>query len=107
MNHFVRIKGKSAETLASSRPAERPPDHPRFEQPPAPRSAKLRLEVDASTLLRLLGNGDLCAAGLRCLDRDSHSILRRLCLQACMNTSCRLRAMCEAAPDAECPSAEE
>lgn len=49
----------------------------------------LRVEIDADTLLRLMRSGELCAAELRCLDRDSHATLRRLCLQACMHPFCQ------------------
>ena len=64
----------------------------------------LRVEIDADTLLRLMRSGALCAAELRCLDRDSHAIVRGLCLQACLQPVCQrehrvpARRACESAP---------
>ena len=40
----------------------------------------LRLEIPADTLLRLLANGQLCAADVRCLDFNSKKCLWRLLL---------------------------
>lgn len=45
---------------------------------------RLRVEIDAATLLRLLQRQLLCAAELRCLDCESKHCLWRLCLTACL-----------------------
>ncbi|WP_455384522.1 hypothetical protein [Acidihalobacter prosperus] len=108
MNHFQHSKGESAEPSSDDRPVQRLPDRSHTEAPThAPWPAKLRLEVDARTLLRLLRSDALCAAELRCLDRHSHAVLRRLCLQACMHARCRLSATCEAAARADDDSPTE
>lgn len=44
----------------------------------------LRVEVSQTTLTRLLAEGHLGAAELRCLDRRSGLLLRRLCLKSCV-----------------------
>lgn len=44
----------------------------------------LRVEVSEATLTRLLAEGHLGAAELRCLDRRSGLRLRRLCLKSCV-----------------------
>lgn len=49
------------------------------------RPARLRVEIDAETLLRLLQRQLLCAAELRCLDCESKHCLWRLCLSACLD----------------------
>jgi hypothetical protein len=46
----------------------------------------LRLEFSAETLLRLLANGQLSAADLRCLDCESKHCLWRLLLMSCAKT---------------------
>jgi hypothetical protein len=43
----------------------------------------LRLEISAETLLRLLANGQLCAADFRCLDCESKQCIWRLLLMSC------------------------
>ena len=44
----------------------------------------LRIEMSEATLTRLLAEGHLGAADLRCLDRVSGQRLRRLCLKSCV-----------------------
>ena len=44
---------------------------------------RLQVSIPASTAKRLIENGHLCAADLRCLDLDSKRQLQRLCLEAC------------------------
>ena len=44
----------------------------------------VRLEISAVILTRLLAQGHLRAADLRCLDCDSMHCLRRSCLQSCV-----------------------
>lgn len=50
-----------------------------------------RLEMDTSTLRRLLENNQMCVAELRCLDKGSKSLLRELCLSVCRCESGRGR----------------
>jgi hypothetical protein len=42
------------------------------------------IEISAATLTRLLADGHVGAAELRCLDGASRNCLRRLCLQSCV-----------------------
>jgi len=44
----------------------------------------LRVEMSEATLTRLLAEGHLGAADLRCLDSMSGRRLRRLCLKSCV-----------------------
>jgi hypothetical protein len=44
----------------------------------------LRVEMSEATLTRLLAEGHLGAAELRCLDSMSGRRLRRLCLKSCV-----------------------
>lgn len=63
----------------SNRVLQQPADSP-VEDP----GATLHVAVGSQTLLRLMRQGMLCVAELRCLDSASHSALRRLCLHACI-----------------------
>ncbi len=49
----------------------------------APLPTQARIEIDCSTLTRLLASGSLHACELRCLDDSSRQLLRKLCLEAC------------------------
>jgi hypothetical protein len=62
----------------------------------------VRLEISAAILTRLLAQGHLRAADLRCLDCDSMHCLRRSCLQSCVwrETGCKGGA-------AHCPFRDE
>lgn len=52
---------------------------------PGPESEiRLHLALSARTLLRLLENGQLCAAEFRCLDRETHRCVRRLLMKSCV-----------------------
>lgn len=51
----------------------------------------LRVELPAAVLLRLLADGSLGAADLRCLDQSSVIRLRRLCLDSCKGRTLRTR----------------
>ncbi|MBN2702368.1 MAG: hypothetical protein JXR29_13060 [Methylothermaceae bacterium] len=51
------------------------------DQASAPR---LRLELSAQTLLRLLENSQLYAADFRCLDCETHRWVRRLLVESCI-----------------------
>jgi hypothetical protein len=62
----------------------------------------IRIEVSAATLGRLLAEGHLCAADLRCLDGASKRCVWRLCLTSCV----RGRAICAECPCLECPIRE-
>jgi len=44
----------------------------------------VRIEMSEATLTRLLAEGHLGAADLRCLDSASGQRLRRLCLKSCV-----------------------
>jgi hypothetical protein len=44
----------------------------------------VRIEMSEATLTRLLAEGHLGAADLRCLDHASGQRLRRLCLKSCV-----------------------
>jgi hypothetical protein len=44
----------------------------------------LCVELSEATLTRLLAEGHLGASELRCLDRASGQLLRRLCLKSCV-----------------------
>jgi hypothetical protein len=44
---------------------------------------RLRVEIAEETLARLLANGQVCAADLRCLDCRSKKCLWLLCLKSC------------------------
>lgn len=60
--------------------AERPP--PSTRPPPADRrdeASVVRLEIDATTLARLLARGMLCVADFQCLDSASKQTVWRLC----------------------------
>lgn len=43
---------------------------------------RVRLELSADTLLRLLKNGEVSASSFRCLDRDSKQCVRQLLLDS-------------------------
>jgi len=43
----------------------------------------LQLAVPISVVARLMTDGHLCAADVRCLDAESKRCLHRLCLEAC------------------------
>lgn len=49
-------------------------------------NARLRLEVSAQTLLRLLVGGQVCAADFRCLDCKSKQCVWRILLMSCEKT---------------------
>ncbi len=49
-------------------------------------NARLRLEVSAQTLLRLLVGGQVCAADFRCLDCESKQCVWRILLMSCEKT---------------------
>jgi hypothetical protein len=55
----------------------------------------VRLEIPAHVLMRLLAEGHLGAADLRCLDCTSRACLRRLCLRSCVRPS-RVQSVGEA-----------
>ena len=44
---------------------------------------KLRVEISAATLSRLLALEQICAAEFRCLDCSSKQCLWKLCLESC------------------------
>lgn len=46
-------------------------------------SGRARLEIDVQTLHRLLQNNQMCVSELRCLDKHSKLLLRKLCLNVC------------------------
>jgi hypothetical protein len=48
-------------------------------------STNLRIEIAEETLTRLITDGQVCAADLRCLDCESKQCLWRLCLKSCTN----------------------
>lgn len=43
----------------------------------------IRIEMSAETITRLLAQGQVCAAEIRCLDCRSKECLWRLCLETC------------------------
>jgi hypothetical protein len=56
------------------------------------------IEISAATLKRLLADGHVGAAELRCLDGASRHCLRRLCLKSCVRCEragqCAMQGMC-------------
>jgi len=46
---------------------------------------RVQIEVEAEKLENLLSNGVLCAADLRCLNRDSKKCIWAMCLNSCAN----------------------
>lgn len=44
----------------------------------------VRIEIAEDTIARLLAQGQVCAADLRCLDCKSKECLWRLCLESCI-----------------------
>lgn len=62
-------------------------------------SESIRIEVSAATLGRLLADGHLGAADLRCLDCASKRCVWRLCLASCVQG----RAACAECPRTGCP----
>ncbi len=54
----------------------------------------LRLEFPVATIRRLMESGVLCAADFRCLDADSKSVVRRLCLACCAKNLIRWARPC-------------
>ncbi len=47
-----------------------------------------RVAISADTLTRLISEGALCAADLRCLDPQSRTLIKKLCLCACRRSFC-------------------
>ncbi len=46
-------------------------------------AGRVRLEIDAEQLARLLASRQLCAADFRCLDGESRRCVRALCQKNC------------------------
>ena len=59
------------------------------------------IEISAATLKRLLADGHVGAAELRCLDGASRHCLRRLCLKSCIRCErageCAMQGVCPCA----------
>ena len=52
---------------------------------PATTNSRIRLELNANTLAKLMENGYIHAADFRCLDSDSKQCVQKLCLINCAN----------------------
>ena len=61
---------------------------------------RVRLELSADTLLRLLKNGEVSASSFRCLDGDTKQCVRQLLLDSLGDSAL---PCCDLCPQAQCP----
>jgi hypothetical protein len=51
---------------------------------PKPSIGSARIEIDGDTLARLLANRQMHVCELKCLDSQSKKLVRKLCLETCL-----------------------
>lgn len=85
-------------------------DFARGSGPGASEQASLRVEIPLDLARKLLEQGHICAADLRCLDNGTKKRLQRLCLESCARClgtgSCSRTSGQAGCPRSGCPSAE-